>query len=548
MVTSYLHWYFYDTDAVRPEDWHRSTYLVILTELRRLAGETAILLTKLLFVGIVLTNFLLVSLLAKRAYAHPEHESQRLGFRVFFVLVFTVMVVNSWMPRLLAADYLDDMPASLCGFLAATLLVLRGPKFTTCLALGFFVALAFSIKNLSLVLFVAFLLSIVVITALEQKARRTITILSRTAAYAASYAVFIAPVLYWNMKDLGLLLPEQARLGLIGRLRSDSLDGEHDLYFLKPDLELAHSWFDLVLEKGLANQLWDGWLLTLAAMRYGWVVLLIATLGLLGAWVARRRRRPTVMFIRLTVIFVFSLFGFMSFFTLQLGEAGQLRYWIFPFGLGAALGVGGLLTFFQAFSMVEILDGAERALLRKPDRLSKATLPASGQVEPKGQPSAVQRLERSDIAKCLLSALLLTLILNAVGQSAHPASNLWRRSHGYPDEITQRLAELSGSGSIMAHTNVGVNYWIDYPMTNIVGIGPLILTTLTNDQLSALVERYNVHVAVYNDWERVGHVNKYDTVDFLLANGFCEDSDFEGFVILLWQGDEGRGGECASQS
>lgn len=572
LETSYLHWYFYEIDAVRAEDWHRSTYLLVLAELHRLAGEWSIVLTKLVFIAIVLANLYLISLLAARAHARPDHPDEKLSLPFFFMLIVPVMLVNSWMPRLLAGDYLDDMPAALCGFVAATLLVIRGPRLSTCVALGLVVALAFSVKNLSLVLSAAFLLSILVTTALECEAGRIWKIVTRCATFCVSYAIGLAPTLYWNIKDLGLLVPEQARLGLIGRLRSDTPDGEHDLYFLKPDLELAVSWIDMVLQNGLVSEITNGFFVTLAALRYGWVVLLVTIFGLLGAWFARNRRKPTAAFRRLTTIFIFTLLGFVGFFTLKLGEAGQLRYWIFTFGLGAATGVSGLVTFYQAYSMQEVMTAIGTAigkvLPKKPQRLSTAKLRAlhraalqSGPLPGGLRSSAPNRLrsatsrrkalvrqpfDLTGIVNCLLAILFLTLLLNAVGQSAHPASSIWRRESGYPIEITERLTEVAGSGAIIAHTNIGVHYWIDYPMTSIVGLGPRILVTLTADQLTELVERYGVTAAVYRDWERLGHADKYKTVEFLLDNGFCEDSDAKGFVVLRWEGRDSDGGLCGS--
>lgn len=568
MVTSYMHWYFYEIDAVRAEDWHRSTYLLALTELRRLAGVGAIALTKMVFIAIVLANLYLISLLAARAHARPSHPNESIRLRLFFVLIVPIMLVNSWMPRLLAAEYLDDMPAALCGFVAATLLVIRGPRLSTCVALGLIVALAFSVKNLSLVLSAGFLLSILVITALECEAGRIWKVVTRCTTFCISYAIGLAPTLYWNVKDLGLLVPEQARLGLIGRLRSDTPDGEHDIYFIKPDLELAVSWIDMVLQNGLVSEITNGFFVTLAAMRYGWVVLLITILGILGAWAARRRRPLTFAFRRLSIIFAFSLLGFMGFFTLKLGEAGQLRYWIFTYGLGAATGVSGLVTFFQAFSMAEVMTAIERVFPRKTLRLSKAKLrqihrtALQSGTTPRGTRSStpnrlrsarlgrkalvIRPFDKTGVANCLLAALFLTLMLNAVGQSAHQASSLWRRDFGYPIETTQRLAEVAGSGAVIAHTNVGVHYWIDYPMTSIVGLGPRILTTLTKGQLTELVERYGVTAAVYRDWERLGHADKYKTLEFLLSNGFCEDSEIDGFVIMRWEGRDSDGGMCGS--
>ncbi len=535
LETSYRHWYFGDEDLVRAEDWHRSTYLLVLTGLHQLCGGFAQECTKVLYALIVVAVFSLILTLSIRANHQPKPGCISASSFLFAGLLLPILMVNNWASGLLAADFLDDMPAALCSLAAATLLTLRGTSVLNCVLIGLLAALAFSVKNLSLVLFPVFWMCITLILMLEERDRKILRWVRESGAYLTGYLVLLIPVLYWNKRELGLFLPEQARLGLIGRLRTDTPNGEHELYFLKPELERAESWLRLLLEKGLISELWDGWLTTMEALKSGWVILLVATLGLLGTWLARRRHSVSPAYCRLGVVFAISLLGFTAFFTLKLGEAGQLRYWLLPFGLGAALGISGLLVFYRSFTLRECLASCASAL--------KLTGPSLTSSAPKQ--STEQGIGDPDrLARCLMAALLLTLVLNTVGQSARPAAKLWWEPYGYPDETTQRLSEIADSNAIMVHSNVGVNYWIDQPLASLAGLQPAILITLTVDQLARFVERYDVKAAVFRDWRRVGRRDPYKVVDFLKENGFCEDSATEGFVILVWQGVGHRGQDC----
>lgn len=503
LVSSYLHWYFTDLDIIRPEDWHRSSYLLLLTELRHHLGSAAQYLTTALYLGITLANLLLIGLIAVRASESAGACVGRLSWGAALLLIAPIVTANNWMPLLLAADYLDDLPVALLAFSAAAVLVLRGLGPWNCLAVGLLLGLAVSVKLLYLLLLPAFLLAILLLTWQERKRFRILRTSGRALAYLGGYAVALAPTLYWSERELGLLLPEQARLGLIARLRADSPDGEHDLYFLKPELSPQHSWLNQMLENGLVSEVWDGLLQVLLALQHGWLILLIGLLGLCAAYGVRKERPLSAAFRRLSVLFGFSFAAFFCFLALKLGEAGQLRYWLVPFGLATALGIAGLYAYAAAKG------GFTRLLATR--RLGTAGLTVA----------------------CFI------IVLNAVGQAMHPVRMLLLDQYDYPAAIKQRLAELSDEEAVMLHTNYGVNHWIDQPMAKIVGIKPLILETLTSGQLEALVRRYDIAAASYRDPRISGKPDPSNPVADLEDKGFCRDLVVGDHVVLVWQGDAG---------
>ncbi|GAB5471630.1 MAG: hypothetical protein Kilf2KO_46600 [Rhodospirillales bacterium] len=539
LVTSYLHWYFYDVEAVRAEDWHRSVYLVLLTEIRSLFGDTAILYSRVVYAVICLIFLWLTAVVARGVVRSASVTS--LDLRYCFGLTAVVLIINGWMPEVLASEYMDDMPAAVFLLAAAAIVVLKGIGGWVTMAVAVLAACAFYVKGLSLVVAAALFCSVLCIAVLERSPGWLARSVSRACLFLATYLAAIIPKLYWNYIELGMYLPEQARLGLNGRLKQDVFDGEHTVYFLKPEIEVPHSWLQVMIENGFLGEIWTGFGATLAALLHAWSVLLVVAGGLAAAAVARRRVPLSPRFLRLCVLFAVSLLAFCAFFTLRLGEPGQIRYWLIPFALGTALGLAGFTAFFRSFPCDDVCRWCKaeisRRLALKTGRSSlrffETRLPTLRGMVAKWPSS--ERIFRD----CRYLALGVVFIVGTVATveivlSVKAAKPMWSDEVWYPEEATQRLTDVAGTGAVFLHTNTGTNYWIEQPMSKVVGMRSPEFITLSSEQLRTMVERYDVRAALYKDRRRKGGFGWANAVRYLESHGFCRDSTYGSFVVLVW--------------
>jgi len=481
LETSFTHWYSDPLPIVRPEDWHRSAYLVALSFIHEVAPMH----------GHTIVNAITCILLVVFAYSSALLLSRITGISVVEVLakpilVFcTVLVVFSEaFSQAVVSDYMDDIPATLLALAGLCVFVLLGIESRTgAFASGVIISLAVVVKPLSLLLLPSLLLAVA-----------TYGLFQRNLLQATQYGVYLvigflavlAPFILWNLAELGLAMPDQARIALNGRML-DVYDGEHQVYFVRSDISPIRSWSDIVAQRGLGDIVVGGIYVLTHVVWANAIVILLAILSAVYLLVIAARERLDDPVVRLVFLTSSLAIGMILFFALRLGEAGQHRYWLTLLALCSAM-IGA-------------------ALIRVTQPWSKSSKP----------PLALSVI------------LTVVVIYSEWWNIARVAGSVVQeRQSFYSPEIAEPLRDFATTGSIMLHTNQGPVFWRDNPNVEIVGMKPGVLVRLTEVEFQAFYEAYPIRAAAFQRGD-VGWVGSdddrpplaSDAVDYLIERGFC---------------------------
>lgn len=337
LETGYKHWFFDGRPAVRPEDWHRGASLLAYAAVARqwpgLGGEFVRTAHAVMFTVWGLTIMALVHLLASRqtpVRPLPENTIPGLAGLVFLGAVTSMPFLS----RVAMNTYLDDLPAALAVLTACALMLIPGGGPVRIAAAGALAGAAFWMKDLYLVWIlcapaVAWIL-------IPETGERFLSSRRRAAAaglFTAAMLTVVASKLAWNMAELGASLPGQARMALNARLIANLPDAENQFFHHMAALQPPTSYAAALFANDPAALLMRHALATLEALKdNGLIVLFLAITvsAVLAGGLNTTARRV------LTATLVFTA-AFGVFFSAGLGEAGQLRYWLAPFGGALAL-------------------------------------------------------------------------------------------------------------------------------------------------------------------------------------------------------------------
>jgi len=476
LETSYVHWYFEPYPMVRPEDWHRSAALVLLRGEAELAGpgsEPMLRLPHLLWLAAL---WVLLAELARRL-APDEVARSRLGVMAIAAGVLLFLLLSGPGPQVASAAFMDDVPAAVCALVAVRLMLPGAPSPRRALAIGAVCGVAFWMKDLALIWAVLAPFLVAAMVVLERPPRRALAVGAPVAACLTGFTAVAAVKIAWNLADLGIPLPTAVRLAMSGRNVPGVVDGEHFVYFLFPHLDvhsgglLAGGVGALVHRLGLGLHLTGFALLDLVT---AWLLLGVAALLLRRGPRAAASRR--VLLATVVVAAAIAVLG-----VLHVAEPLQLRYWLVPVSLAAALGAAAIATG---------LSGSRRGL-----------------------------------AWAVVAVLVIGLLGPALRYRERVAELGALRP--YSAAATAALREAAGDdGPVMLQANRGTWYWSRHPEARVVGVRAAPMAALDRARMGRFLEIYPVAAAL------VDLAEEPDLAEALVRDGFSVRRRFGSELLL----------------
>ena len=476
LETSYVHWYFEPYPMVRAEDWHRSAALVLLRGVAEAVGagwETALRLPHL---GWILALWLLVTAIARRL-APPEVIRSGAWTGGLAAGVLVLLLLSGPGPQVMTGAFMDDVPAAVFA-LAAVLLLLAGPPSPRrSLAIGAVLGLAFWMKDLALIWAGLGPLLIAGMVVLERRRRGAAAVAIPMATCLLGFAAIAAVKMAWNLADLGVPLAAPARLGMVGRNVPGVIDGEHFVYFLFPAVDvhsgglLAHGTAALIDRVSLGLRLTGYALLDLATT---WLLVGVGLL-ILGRG-ARCEAAQRLLAMLAVVTLAIAGLGI-----LRLAEPLQLRYWLVPVCLAAALGAAAV--------------------------------------------AAALRDHRRWLAWSVGAVLFVGLLAPAVRYCDTVVSLGTLRT--YSEAAATALIEAAGEdGPVMLQANRGTLYWAQHPRTRVVGVRAAPMAVLGRARMERFLAVYPVTAAL------VDLAEEPDLAEALVRDGFTVRRRFGSELLL----------------
>lgn len=317
LETSYKHWYFPGRDrVVGPEPWHHNFALYAQTLSYRATGR--LIVPAALYMVMMLAFGALTLRLCRRLL--PGGGAMALGAASAALLLASRTGV-----QIASAPWMDDLWAWV--FVMGAFVLLAEPRWTIarCAGAGALCALAYSFKDFALIwapIGAAIILGRRLV--MREADQRTVLWLG---AFAVGFAVFVTPRCGFNQADLGRFMADEARQALNMRRVIGVPDNEHWFYWIDP-AAAEH-------QQGRVAGM------PLATARLIKAVLLeplfaVSILTVAGALLFLRGARDRADQL-LHLMFWIGLGGYVAFFALQFGEAGQQRYWLPLIALGLVL-------------------------------------------------------------------------------------------------------------------------------------------------------------------------------------------------------------------
>ncbi len=338
LETSLVHYQFEVYPLPRPEDWHRTTSLLLVALWARVVGpgETLLRLPHLAWVVCWLT---LAVVLLRRLESDDgdDRPSGRLGWGWPAVVLVGVLALSPWGQVVLRRAFVDDVPAGACALLAVLVLVRSGVTVRAATVAGALLGLAFTLKDMYLLWGP---LGVVVLLLLSRDGptrvpARTLTL--AVVGFAVAFAVPAGAKLLWSRVETGAFLPNPSphywRALYYGQ---PPVDGHYPFHLFDDDsyrsrLELAGGPLEVIANtvKGPIRQLVSAH----DTLLFAWVFVVPALVAARQGW--------SVVHHRLLVVLLVAVGGYSAAFALGFGEAIHLRYWLLPVSLAVALGVDG---------------------------------------------------------------------------------------------------------------------------------------------------------------------------------------------------------------
>jgi hypothetical protein len=279
LESSLVHVFFEPYSLPRPEDWHRSLPLLLLTVWARVVGsENDLLLRVPHLLWILAWLYLSFRLLAALQRTSRVGSAETPALRLVSwpsIMLSSALVLNAWAMNMLRRAYLDDFPATVC-VLAAVLLLIEGRRSSMLQvsAAGGLCGMSFLMKDFSLI-WGPIGLAVVVALGLGGQGQLAFKeVVSRLRAFGAGYATLVAPKMIWSWIELGGALENPVRYWLLAKYFGTRPIDSHYPFFLYHDPSYSSR---VALSGGMVPAVMNfrrpltGLLLTLGALSFVWL-------------------------------------------------------------------------------------------------------------------------------------------------------------------------------------------------------------------------------------------------------------------------------------
>lgn len=459
LETSLVHYQFEVYPLPRPEDWHRTTSLLLVALWARVVGpgETLLRLPHLawVFCWLTLGVALLRRLESGDGDGGPPHGSRWWGWPA--LALPAVLALSPWGQVVLRRAFVDDVPAGACALVAVLVLVGSGVTVRAASASGALLGLAFTLKDMYLVWGP---LGVVVLLLLSRDGPTRVptrTLALAVVGFAVAFAVPVGAKLLWSRAETGAFLPNPSphywRALYYGQ---PPVDGHYPFHLFDDDsyrsrLELAGGTLEVIAKtvRGPVRQLVSAH----DTLLFAWIWLVPALIAARQGWSVVRHR--------LLVVLLAAVGGYSAAFAAGYGEAIHLRYWLLPVTLAVALGV----------------DGSARL--------------------------ARSALERGHDVRRLMLGGAVALVFLAVLASRLVAVGAVKLTPDVPphSEVAMDMvaARLDSRSAVLLELWGGMDYWSLHPGSRVVAFPVHHLAALRPHEVRRLVETYDVRLTLLSE-------------------------------------------------
>ena len=482
LETSLVHVFFEYVPIPRPEDWHRSYYLIVLTLWAKLVGSEHEILLRLPHLAVVLAWVLLAFALCRAILKSflGASVSQRIITRPLFITsvacaVTAALGLSQWIRPSLTGAFLDDVPSA-CLILAGLLVLLGGKRIQLwrVAIFGLVNGVAAGVKDIYLLWLPIGALAVMMIAFLEAPPTagvrsKIVSSLALGSACALMTIAGFAPKLIWTLYDFGVPVKNLSQYIHISTFFNTWPKTRHYPYFVFDDASYASP---IALAGG-----WREAITLLVQRTATEFLLVIGQTSQVIVWFL-----PIILFVRtrlwakpvvrrLVIIFCVTILGYTSFFMLGLGEAKNPRYWFVPITLVLATGVASCF-YWLVCHVIPWWRGDKKTGWRRAALNSVAIV------------------------------LVLELMIAIYPPMIWPADPKPLLS---PD-MALKLEESTGKTErVLLDTPSAIYYWSVYPDRSVVAFPTVYVTILPSEAIDKLLNVYDVHWALLSDDDEAVH-------------------------------------------